>query len=145
MTSIVQHRGSVSTVLSSELDSLADETNATSSEIDNGTDLYFRDDVELLTAMNGYALDAGATVELFLIEALDDTAFSDGDSTIDPPAMNIVGAFDLRAVTTAQRHIIRGIVIPPTKFKYVVINKTSQTWASSGNVIRRRSYKHKAG
>jgi hypothetical protein len=137
MASVKWEAGSISTAMSTVLNSIADEANAISSEIDNTASVYLFNDVELYTAALAYATPAsGAVVELYLVEALDGTNYEDGNASIDPPAANLVGVFNIRASNAAQRHVLRQIPIPPTKYKYVVINKTGVTLAASGNTLK---------
>ena len=142
MASVKWESSSISTILTSDMNNLADEGNAVSSEIDNTSNLYLFCDVELYTDSMGYAPVAGAVIELYLIEALDGTNYEDGDASIDPPATNLVGVFNMRSSTLAQRHTLRQIPIPPLKHKFVVINKTGQTLASSGNILRVLPYRY---
>lgn len=142
MASVKWESSSISTILTTGMDNLVDEGNAISSEIDNTSNLYLFCDVELYTDSMGYAPVAGAVVELYLIEALDGTNYEDGDASIDPPATNLVGVFNMRSSTLAQRHTLRQIPIPPLKHKFVVINKTGQTLASSGNILRVLPYRY---
>lgn len=146
MASIKWEAGSDSSVITTGLNSLANDANAVSSEIDNTTDLYLFDDVEWNNATLGYTPSAGAVVELYIAQIqLDGTGYEDGDDgTIDPPASNLVGVFNIRESTAAQTHILRQIPIPPDKFKYVVINKTGGTLPSSGNTVRRRPYRYQS-
>jgi len=143
MAPITYERGSIATVLSVELNSLADNTNAISGEIDNSVDLCVFDDVEISVASVVSAFDAGSVVELFMIEAVDDINFADGDSTLDPASKTLVGVLRLRSETVAQRHVVRSVKLPPTKFKYLIQQKTGQTWASSGNTLKRLPYKYR--
>ena len=143
MVSVIYERGSVSTVLDTQLNSLGDDQNAISGEINNGAALEILDDVELVTAAVGYAFDAGAIVELFLVESVDGSTFADGDGTIDPASKTLVGVFRLRAETVAQRHVIHRIKLPANRFKYLIVQKTGQTWASSNNTLRRLPYKYR--
>jgi len=145
MASIQWEVGSDANVMTTELNSLADDANALSSEIDNSTNLYLFDDVEWHNASLGYTPTAGAVIELYIIQIqLDGTGYEDGDGTIDPPASNLVGVFNIRASTAAQTHILRQIPIPPDKFKYLVINKTGGTLPSSGNTLRRQPYRYQS-
>lgn len=145
MASIQWERGTDANVLTTELNSLADDANKISGEIDNSTDLYLFDDVEWSMATPGYTPTAGAVVELYIIQIqLDGTGYEDGSDSIDPPATNLVGVFNIRAANAAQIHILRQIPIPPDKFKYLVINKTGGTLASSGNTLRRQPYRYQS-
>ena len=145
MASIQWERGTESTVLSTALNSLADDANKLSGELDNSTDLYLFDDVEWHNATLGYTPSAGAVIELYIIQIeLDGTGYEDGSDSIDPPATNLVGVFNIRASTAAQTHILRQIPIPPDKFKYLVINKTGGALPSSGNTLKRQPYRYQS-
>ena len=147
MTSVQWEPGTDVTVMSTSLNSLADDSNAVSSEIDNSgaSDLYLFDEVEWHNAIMTYAPDADSVIELYCVSLeLDGTGYEDGeDGTIDPPQVNLVGVFELRSVTTAQTHILRQIPTSPNKYKYVVINKTGQTLAASGNTLRVKPFRYK--
>jgi hypothetical protein len=146
MASVKWEAGSYSTIADNELNSLADDANATSDEVDNSTDLYLFDDVEWHNATLGYTPDSGAVIELYVVmEELDGTGYEDGGTSIDPPAANLVGVFNIRAATAAQTHILRQIPIPPQKFRYVMINKTGGALPASGNTLRRRPYRYQTG
>lgn len=140
MASIKLATTSASTVITTGLNSLADDANAISSELNNATNLYLFDDVELYTAALGYSPSAGAAIELYLVEALDGTNYEDGDASIDPPSTNLVGVFLLRSTTSAQRHVIRQVSLPPTKYKYVIINKSGGALAASSNTLKVKSF-----
>ncbi len=144
MTSVKWEAGNYSIVATTALNALVNDGQAASDEIDNSSDLYLFDDVELYTGIFGVAPSAGAVVELYSILCdLDGTGYEDGVS-VAPPASNLVGVFNIRAVTNAQTHILRQVPTPPSKFKYVVINKTGQTFAASGNTLRRRPYRYQS-
>jgi len=147
MASVKWEAGSESTVMGTELNSVADDGIAVSIEIDNSTDLYLFDDVEWANATWGGAPSSGAVVELYaVLEELDGAGYEDGeDGTNAPPSSNLVGVFNIRAATSAQVHILRQVPIPPQKFKYVIINKTGQTTASSGNTLKRQPYRYQTG
>lgn len=145
MASIKWEVGTESTVMSTGLNSLANNENVVSSEIDNSVDLYLFDDVEWHHATMTYAPDADSVIELYCVsQNLDGTGYEDGeDGTIDPPQVNLVGVFNIRdGVTAAQTHILRQIPISPAKYKYIVINKTGQTLASSGNTLKIKPYRY---
>lgn len=147
MASIKWEIGTDVNAMTTELNSLADDANAVSTEQDNSTDLYLFDDVEWKNASLGYTPTAGAVFELYCVSIeLDGAGYEDGeDGAIDPPASNLVGVFNIRASTAAQVHILRQIPIPPAKFKYVIINKTGGTLPSSGNTLRRVPYRYQSG
>jgi hypothetical protein len=144
MTSVRWEAGSDSTIATTALNALANDGQAASDEIDNTGELYLFDDVELYTSTFGGTPSAGAVVELYsILTDLDGTGYEDGVS-VAPPATNLVGVFNIRAVTNAQTHILRQVPIPPSKFKYVVVNKTGQALAASNNTLRRRPYRYQS-
>ena len=147
MASVKWELGSDVNALTTELNSLGDDSRAVSTEQDNSTDLYLFDDVEWKNGTFGGAPDAGAVMELYCVgQELDGTGWEDGeDGSNDPPAANLVGVFNIRAVTAAQTHIIRQVPIPPSKFKYVIINRTGQALNASGNTLRRVPYRYQTG
>jgi hypothetical protein len=140
MADIQYKAGSPASVMTSELNSLADDARAISGAIDNTSELDFWDDVELVVTY-GTAPSTGGTVELYLVESVDGTNYGDGSSGVAPPATALVGVFPLRAVTSAQRIMVRGVMVPPLKFKYLVTNKAGQAMAASGNTLKRLPYK----
>lgn len=143
MASVKWEAGSYANVMTTELNSLADNARAISGEIDNSSVLYLFDDVEWYNAALGYTPSTGAVVELYLIRVdLDGTDYEDGDASIVPPASNLVGVFNIRANSAAQKHILRQIPIPPSKFKYLVVNLTGGALPSSGNTVRRQPYRY---
>lgn len=145
MASIQWERGAEANVMTTELNSLANDANKLSPEIDNSTVLYLFDDVEFHNATLGYTPSAGAVFELYIIQIeLDGTGYEDGSDSIDPPATNLVGVFNIRASTAAQTHILRQIPIPPDKFKYLVINKTGGSLPASGNTLKRQPYRYQS-
>jgi hypothetical protein len=137
MAKIQSEAGSISSVLTTELDSLINIGKELSGEIDNSTggtlDLF--DEVLLYTGTFGATPSADATVELFLLESLDGTNYEDGSDSVYPAFANLVGVFNIREVTTAQNHVIRGIELPPSKFKYLIRNRSGQNMPSSGNTL----------
>lgn len=148
MPSVKWELGAVSTVLTTELNSLADDANAISAELDNtgASNGWLFDDVEWHHETLGYTPSTGAVIELYIIQReLDGTGYEDGDASIDPPSSNLVGVFNIRASTSAQTHILRQIPIPPDRFKYLVINKTGGTMPSSNNTLKRTPYRYQTG
>ena len=148
MASVKWEAGTDSTVISTALNSLADDSKAISSEIDNSgaSDLYLFDDVEWHNGTFGGTPSAGAVIELYCISIeLDGVGYEDGDGSTDPPSTNLVGVFNIRSVTATQTHMLRHVPIPNNKYKYVVWNKTGQALNASGNTLRRRPYRYQAG
>lgn len=145
MASVTWQPGLSSTIITTAMNSLANEGNAISSEINNTTiNAYFFHNAELYLAAPLSAPSTGAVVELFIVQALDGSNYEDGDASTDPPATNLVGVFQISASATAQRRTIKNIAVPPAKFKYVIVNKTGVSLASSGNTLKIVPYGYQA-
>lgn len=124
------------------LKGLANNANKLGTEFDNSdaaARAYYAD-MELL-CRGASAFTAGTSVKVWLIESLDGTNYEDGDDSVTP-ARPPDGYFFLRAVATAQRIALRGMVLPPTKFKPLIRNEGGQafTGTDAENVLRIRTY-----
>lgn len=134
--------GSAANALTTELDALANGSyTAASAEINNSSDLYLFNDLEL-TVTFGSAPTVNNPIEMYLIPSIDGTNFADGGGAVAPARNLYVGSFLLRAVTTAQRCLLRGVPLPPGKYKYVAKNGSGQAFPASGSVIKRIPYNH---
>ena len=119
MASVKWEVGVDTTVMSTELNSLADNAQAiASSAYDNSSGLYL------------------------FAQKLSGSGFEDGDNSIAPPAANLVGVFNIRSSTAAQCHILRQIPICPDQYKWLVINKTGGAMPSSGNTLRQKPLRY---
>lgn len=136
--SVTKHKAytaSIATILSSELNSLANSTmSAASSAIDNTVTLDLYADLTLTVAAQGSARSSGATVEVWMVMALDDTNYDDLVRNVS----ELVAVFSLDAATTARQTTRRDIPVPPGKFKFAIYNATGQAFASSGNLLEYR-------
>lgn len=103
--------------------------NALSGEIDNETnkDRYLALELTFTCAT---AAAVGATVQVFIVYAMDGTLYEDGSTAPLDPAKTPIGVFVNRFVTTAQKQSIVGIPIFPFKFKVLLANKLGQNATS---------------
>lgn len=125
--------GTVTSALTTELNSLANSSNtAASTAIDNTSALAMFIDLELVVAAQASARSAGATIEVYLALALDGTNYAD----INETTAELIASFPLDAATTARRAARRDIPIPPGKFQLFARNRTGQALASSGNTVK---------
>lgn len=141
----------ITTLASTELNSLANAASALSAEYDNATNDYTFGIFEL-TVTFGVAPTAGKTVDLYIIPATDGTNYSTtitgasgyGQST------SYVSSFPLQAVTTLQRLSSGGIgyrgaiFLPPTKFKALLINNSGQAFPASGSTLKMIPYQRQS-
>jgi hypothetical protein len=129
--------GTLATIMSTELNSLANGSQASSSStFDNTGNLDMFVDIEVLLASLSPA--SGAYVSLYLLETVDGSNF---------PAQS---AADLRLTTTqllvtipigttagtAQRIVARNILLSPTKATVVFDNQTGVALNASGNTVK---------
>lgn len=131
---------SLTSYLTTELNSLANDGNKLGAEIDNSAGLKTFMDVEVNLAAQGSARSVGATVAIFLILAPDGTNYWFGDDSLDANADKLIATVGFDAATNARRNGRQMLVVPPGKFKLLVENKTGQALAASGNTVSYRLY-----
>lgn len=137
---LAPYRG-IANAMTTELNALAASTGkAISPAIDNTANGDLFDDLEL-TVTFAVAPTAGTVVEVYLLPSLDGgSTYADGSSTVTPQASLFAGGFTVRALTTVQRLMLRGIALPPGFFKYLVQNTTNQAFPATGSTLERNSY-----
>ncbi len=82
-----------------------------------------------------------AYLALYFIQALDGTNYADGSSALAAPPTAWVGNFPLRAVTSAQRVVLRQTTLPATVFKPLLENNAGASLTQvSTNTLTFRSY-----
>jgi len=148
MSSIKLEAASISTVLSTELNSLANNAAALGTEYDNSSNLYLWATFELNVTF-GSAPTAGNTVDLYIIPAPDGTNYDDNTTGASgaAPSTSYVGGFPLRAVTSAQKvplGVVRRVDLPPTKFKIFVVNGSGQAFPASGSTVKMIPYRYQS-
>lgn len=137
MADIKYQNGSFATLLSTELNSLANGSGiVASAAYDNATNLHIWGIFELNVTF-GSAPTAGNLVNLYLEIAPDGTNYGDNQNI----QTTYVGGFPLRAVTSAQRvHLGIGLAaplwLPPTLFKLRAVNNSGQAFPASGSTIK---------
>lgn len=132
--------GSQTTLLSTALNSLANNARALSAAFDDtigqAGDGYTLCDVELVVTY-GSAPTVPSGCSMWFLGSQDGTNYEDGDASTTPGRLPDV-VFPLRAVTTAQR-IIRRVWLPWGLTKALLINDgTGQAMAASGNTLKIR-------
>lgn len=108
-------------------------------EIDNsGGDLYGIFEVK---ARGASAFAAGDYLAVYFILSADGTNYEDGSSSITPEREPDL-VFPVRAVSTQQKITVKNVLLPPCKFKTLLVNNTNQnlTNTDSENVLNYRTY-----
>ena len=128
---------SIVSVLTTELNSLANATMSANSATQD-QDAIRHNFVEFeLVVTYGTAPLAGQRVLLFLLPNLDGSNFA--TSNIEYIS-HLAGIFTLDDVTTAQRIIIRNVLLPSVDFQVALYNDAGQAMAASANTLKMRRY-----
>ena len=130
-------RGTADSVMSTELNTLANNSNAVkASAVSLTTTGYILAEAELVVTF-GSVPTANTSVSIWFLREIDGTNYEDGSASITP-ARNPDLVIPIRATTNAQR-IIKQCVLPSGDFKPLVRNEgTGQAFASSGNTLKLR-------
>lgn len=142
MTDFKAKANTITSLMTTELNSLANNAAALGVEFDNAAGLWLSAIFELNVTF-GTNPTAGNTVDLYIIPAPDGTNYDDAvtGASGSAPSSCFAGGFPVRAVTTAQ-HIPLGvgqtgpIPLPPTKFKAFLRNGAGQAFPSSGSTLK---------
>ena len=131
--------GSIASLLTTELNSLANAAGAVAGSAYNNTqgggagDGYPYAEVELNLGSPGGTV-AGSISVYFLLTP-DGTNQEDGSSSVQPARPADV-VFPLRGVSTAQRLTRKGVVLPPGNWKALLWNASGQALNASGNTLK---------
>ena len=130
-------RGTADTILTTELNSLANNANAVkATAISPTSSEYTLVEVELYVTF-GTAPTANTGIAVWFLREIDGTNYEDGSASITP-TRNPDVVFGVRATTNAQR-IIKTCMLPPGAFKPLVRNDgTGQAFSASGNIVKIR-------
>lgn len=139
MPTVKNVAGTITTVLDTGLNSLANNSNVLSSAVtlSTGEPGYRFGEWELYIASSAAAMTANTAFTGWIIQALDGTNDEDGGTSVTPARTPDL-IFSVRAVSTAQR-ITWQSELPTGSFKVLLRNDgTNQTIASSGNTLKVR-------
>jgi len=141
--------GALTSYLAATLNALGNNTtDLGATVIDNNTSRNTYMDLELMLASLDLSAQSNPCVEIYLIESIDggtdyDTA-TDATATavLYPPIDKLLCTIGLRkgAGAEAKVAIKAGLVIPPSKFKLLFINKTGVALAGTTNILSYRLY-----
>ena len=132
------HKGytaAIASILTTELNSLSNgSVSSASSAVDNSSALDLFCDFTFTIATQGGSRSTGATVSVFMVQALDGSNYDDVQVTCS----QLVAVFPLDAATTARQCSVRDVPVPPGLYKLFILNSTGQAFASSGNILEHR-------
>ena len=132
--------GSLTTLLTTELNSLANDAGVLTAEIDNTSNLDVYADIEYYMAGHGTAPAADTTHDLYIVRSVDATPNYEDYSATRPPAYGSIGSVVLDNTAGAQRKVIPSVLLPPYKFKIYIVNKSGYALAASANTLKMRTY-----
>lgn len=128
--------GSLTTYLSTELNSLADGGNKLGAAIDNSSGLELFADFEL--ALASFTPGGNGYVRLYKIISVDGTNYADGSDSNDPPAGTPVWTHSILSGASAKRIVIPDVPLSPGSQKFLLENMSGAALASSGNTLKYR-------
>ncbi len=123
-------------ILTTELDSLANDARSAVGEFNNTTGKAQYGLLKFTTP--GFAIAPSVTspaLKINMISSADGTAWADGSDTIDPGADTYRGTIPIRPTTNAQKKEFHPVMLLPGKNGFLITNKTGQALPASGNVI----------
>ena len=122
-------------VLTTELNSFLNNTFSTvGTEIDNSINLDTFGILEINFTIP-IAPTAKLTIGFFMITAPDGINYSSIPESFDRYT-KLIGYVNVDDVTSAQRLIIEPFRLEPAKAKFFIRNDTTQSFASSGNIVK---------
>lgn len=133
---------SITTLLTTELNSLADDGLVLSAAIDftaAGVDRKQYMDIEIYLASIDLSSQPSPAIYVWIIPRSDGTNFTDGSGSVTP-ARRPDKALDIRAVNGAQREMIRFLAPTPDQAKVLIKNVSGAALASSGNTVKYYTY-----
>lgn len=137
---ILYTMGSVDTVLSTGLNSMANNALVLSSEYTASQTGYLYAMMELYISGMGGTPTANTSFDFWFLSKNDGTNYEDGSASVTP-ARAPDGWFNIRAVSTAQRLFYRAAIPPSGTFKILIRNNaTGQALAASGNTLKLRLF-----
>ena len=133
------------------LKGLANGARVLGDEIDNTGGRHTFSDWDLKLGGHGASIWAvGGYLELHFVPAVDGSVYADGDASVEALQNTLVGTFAIRNVSTAQRLVVRRVLLPATKFKPLILNRVDLagvdglTANNGDNVLSYRTYNFEA-
>lgn len=127
----------IASLLTTELNALAvDTASSASATQDQDAAQYPYVDLELAVTFAAAPVE-GEFVEVLCLIEMDGTNFATTDKGNAGAILTIIPVL---ASGSAQRLIVRGVLLPPNDFKIAVVNRTSQAFTASGHTLKMQRY-----
>jgi hypothetical protein len=138
MPNIIYTRGTENTLLSTELNSLANNSNVVSTNVVTLANAGFFDGEAEIVFQFSVAPTVNTALLIWFLREIDGTNYEDGSSTVTP-TRNPDIFFTVRAVTSVQRIIKPVYNIPTGPIRTLLRNSgTGQALVSSANTLKIR-------
>jgi hypothetical protein len=86
----------------------------------------------------------GGSIDLYLVPAIDDTNYANGDVAVTPPGTTFVGSFPLYSnANSGQRIPIFNVPMTPLTVKPLIKNSSGQTIPANSGTLTVRLYSEK--
>lgn len=123
-------------LLGTEMNSLGNNTlSALGTEYDNSSNRYPFADFELV--LGSLTPTSGGFVSLYLAPELDGSNYPDAKRE---SMQMYIGGFSLDTAAAGKRTTIKGVQLPPSKFKVYVDNQAGVSLNASGNTVKGFAY-----
>lgn len=129
----------IATALDTGLNSLANNSNAISSAIDNTTNRKLYITIEAYLASVDLSAQTNPALYIWLLAQIDGTNDEDGGTSVNPARQPDI-IIPLRVLNGTQRVIIKQSFALPYSFKILCGNRSGAALASSGNTIKYRLF-----
>ena len=121
-------------VITTDLNSLGNGSySAAGTEIDNSTNLDQWG--SLLINLASLNPTSGAYLQLYLVPCTDGTNYDDAPSSTNPAWDKIIAQVSLATGSATKRVSTPWFRLPPTKFKFVLLNGAGVSFPASGNTV----------
>lgn len=134
----------IETVMSTELDALANDDQAISSSAYSNDDILEREMwvvVELYIAAQAGARTAAESIMVAIIPELDDVNYADWDDA-NLIANYVKVTFEVDAALTATRFVSDKIKLPNSDYKWAVRQQTDQAFGATGNTLKVKTFSY---
>ncbi len=123
------------TILTTELDSLADGSNKISAALSNDAITERDFIINLQLDLAATATRTGKNVDVYILPELDGVYVSGSDS-VDPESKHYVGSFMFDLTTAAKVDEIQDIRLPNADYKILLQNNLGVAFAVSGTTLK---------
>lgn len=123
-----------SDVLTTELNSLGNGSySSAGGAYDNTSNL----DQYMALEINLASLNptTGAYIQIFMVQSLGGTNYEDAASSTQPGYHQLVATVPVATGSATKCIATKTFVVPPGKFKFVLLNKTNVSLGASGNTV----------